>query len=314
MVMDPYKELGVSRTVSDSDLQKAFRKLAKQYHPDTNQNNPKAEDKFKRISSAYDFLSDPQRRKRFDRGEINEEGQEMRRPDPAYGGFSEGGRTRQNFDGFDFSEVFETINGRGGFGQGQGRASGLPKGEDLQLKLEIDWVDSLKDHSRRLKLEGGKSLDVNIPKGCKSNQVLRLKGQGRPSSYPNGPAGDALIELMIRPHPLYEIDGFDARMDLPVSIYDGLLGGKVEAPTPDGLVSLNLPKDSNSGTTLRLKSKGGINPKTGERGDLFVRIILCMPDTGLKSMPIAISDSLNELMNNWRDQAPFKPSLALRKK
>jgi len=123
-----------------------------------------------------------------------------------------------------------------------------------------------------------------------------------------------LIELIIKPHPLYEIDGADVRMDLPVSLYDALLGGKVEAPTPDGPVSLNLPKDSNSGSMLRLKAKGGINAKTGERGDLFVRIILCMPDAGLKTLPAGLSQEITELMQGWRDEAPYRPSLALRKK
>jgi len=164
--MDPYQELGVSRSISEADLQKAFRKLAKQYHPDANQNNPKAEDRFKRISAAYDFLNDPIRRKRFDRGEINAEGQELRRAS-AGPGFSGGaGRSSQGFDGFDFADIFESMNA-GGAGSASRRGTAVPKGEDLQFQLEIDWVDSLKDHAKRISLEGEEVLTSISPRAVK---------------------------------------------------------------------------------------------------------------------------------------------------
>ncbi|EGF91302.1 dnaJ domain protein [Asticcacaulis biprosthecium C19] len=325
MAGDPYTELGVKRDSSDADIQKAFRKLAKELHPDKNQDNKVAEERFKRITAAYDFLKDADKRKRFDRGEIDADGREIYR---GFGGGAAGGRGAPNggapgggrFEGMDLDDIMEMFGGGagrrgaagGGFGGGFGGQSAPQRGSDLKIKLEIDLLDTIVGNTRRVMFSDGRTVDVNIPKGSKDGQTLRLKGQGAPSPSGRGPHGDALVELNLKAHPIFRIDGNDLHMDLFVSLPDALLGGKVQAPTPDGPVTVNLAKNSNSGAVLRLKGRGAFDAKDGSRGDLFAHVVLAMPDKGVDGVPEPLRAEIMTLMERWRANAAYMPSMPSR--
>ncbi len=305
MAQDPYLELGVPRTASADELRRAFRKLAKQYHPDKNQGNKEAEEKFKRVSAAFDLLGDEDKRKKFDAGEIDADGRETFRgfgggagpfgqgagPFGQGGGFRGGGAQFEDVDlGDILGEMFGARGGRaGGFGGGPQR------GADVRTKLEIDLEDAIAGAKRRIAFSDGRTLDVTIPKGATDGQVLRLKGQGSPG---RAGAGDALIELAIRPHPLFKREGDSLVMDLPVSLPDAVLGGKVEAPTPEGPVTLTVPPGSNSGSTLRLKGRGITGP-TGRRGDLLARLVVTLPEHP--------DPELQKFADTWRTERPYTP-------
>ncbi len=290
MAQDPYSELGVSRGASQEEIRKSFRKLAKALHPDQNPGDPKAEERFKRVSAAFDIVGDPAKRKKYDRGELDADGRETHpgfRPGGPGGGspFGAGGPFQGGFrggdaDGVNFDDILGEMFGRGG---GAGAAAGgrtrgfAAKGPDVRARLEIDLEDAIKGATRRITFGDGKSLDVTIPKGASEGQVLRLRGQGQ-AGRGGGAPGDALIELAIRPHPLYRREGADLHMDLPIALPDAVLGAKVDAPTPDGAVSLTVPKGANSGATLRLRGRGGVDPDGGRRGDLFARLMIVLPE------------------------------------
>ena len=256
---DPYEVLGVKKTASEDEMRKAFRKLAKQHHPDLNPGKKDAEAKFKAANAAYDLLSDTEKRARFDRGEIDAEGRE--RPDRQfYRRYAEGAAGDKyhggpaggfEFEGEDIGDIFSNL-----FGQGR-RARGGPRvrGADRRYQLKVDFLDAVNGAKKRLNLGADRSLDVNIPAGIRDGQVLRLQGQGDPG-FNGSPAGDALIEVQIEPHPFFRRDGDDIRLDLPVTLAEAVLGAKVEVPTTSGHVALTVPKGSNTGTTLRLKGKG----------------------------------------------------------
>jgi DnaJ-class molecular chaperone len=299
VAQDPYKELGVSRTASADEIRKAYRKLAKETHPDRNPGDKASEERFKRVTAAFDLLGDEDKRKRFDRGEIDADGNEVFRgfrggqgggPEGFGGGF--GGR----FEGVDLEDIFSMFGS--GMGAGGPRRPGPPpKGVDVRARLEIDLEDTIRGATRRIAFSDGRTVDVTIPKGAAEGQVLRLKGQGAPGR--GGIHGDALIELVIRPHPLYRREGADLRMDLPVSVPDAVLGGKVPVQTPDGAVSMNVPKGSNSGATLRLKGRGAFDAKTGSRGDLLARLIVTLPE---ETDPV-----LERFAEDWRRERPYTP-------
>ncbi len=304
MAQDPYSELGVSRGATADEVRKSFRKLAKAHHPDRNPGDAKAEERFKRVSAAFDILGDEEKRKKFDRGEIDADGRETHpgfRPGQG-GGF--GGGYRQpggDFDGVNFDEILGEMFGRANAGPqpGGGRGRGFAaKGADIRARLEIDLEDAITGVTRRITFGDGKSLDVTIPKGASEGQVLRLRGQGQPGRG-NGPAGDALIELAIKAHPLYRREGADLHMDLPISVPDAVLGAKVDAPTPDGPVSLTVPKHANSGAILRLRGRGAVNPETGKRGDLFARLMIALPDPP--------GPELERFAEIWRKDRPYTP-------
>jgi DnaJ-class molecular chaperone len=304
LAQDPYLELGVPRTAGADELRRAFRKLAKQYHPDKNQGNKEAEERFKRVSAAFDLLGDEEKRKKFDAGEIDADGRETFRgfgggagpfgqsagPFGQGGGFRGGGAQFEDVDlGDILGEMFGARGGRaGGFG-------GPQRGGDVRTKLEIDLEDAIAGAKRRIAFSDGRTLDVTIPKGATDGQVLRLKGQGSPG---RAGAGDALIELAIRPHPLFRREGDNLVMDLPISVPDAVLGGKVEAPTPEGAVTLTVPPGSNSGSTLRLKGRGMTGP-TGRRGDLMARLVVTLPDR-----PDA---ELQKFAETWRAERSYSP-------
>jgi DnaJ-class molecular chaperone len=303
LAQDPYQELGVSRTASADEIRQAFRKLAKQLHPDRNPGDKKAEERFKRVSAAFDILGDEDKRKRFDRGEIDAEGHEAMRG--FSGGFA-GGRPFQDgfqsarFEGLDLDDILGEVFGSRGGGGGGGGARGFGgfdrRGSDVRARLEIDLEEAIGGAKKRVSFSDGRVIDVTIPKGAADKQVLRLKGQGAPG---RGGAGDALIELAIRPHPLYRREGDSLIMDLPVSVPDAVLGGKVEAPTPDGPVSLTVPKGSNTGGALRLKGRGLYDAKSGKRGDLLARIVVTLPDEP--------DPELERFAETWRKARPYNP-------
>ena len=304
MAQDPYQELGVARTASADELRRAFRKLAKELHPDKNPGNPKAEERFKRVSGAFDLLGDVEKRKKFDRGEIDADGRETMRGfngDPGGRGFYSGGAPGGgsfgggSFEGVDLNDIFgEILGGRAG---GGARGFGGPsKGVDVRGKADIDLEQAIKGGKTRLSFSDGRTIDVNIPKGASDGQSLRLKGQGAPGRA--GP-GDALIELAVRPHPVFKREGDSLVMDLPVSVPDAVLGAKVEAPTPDGPVTLTVPKGSNAGSTLRLKGRGLPDPRTGARGDLLARLQIVLPD--------APDTDLQAFAETWRKDRPYAP-------
>lgn len=302
MARDPYQELGVSRGASADEIRKAFRKLAKQHHPDTNPGNKAAEERFKQVSAAFDILGDVEKRKKFDAGEIDADGRETMRGYGGGGGGPWGGqqgggwnqsRTAESMEGADLGDLFSEILGRRAGGGGFGGFS--QKGSDVRAKLEIDLEDTIHGAKKRIAFSDGRTIDVTIPKGAEEGQTLRLKGQGSPGR--SGP-GDAFIELVVRPHPFFRREGDSLVMDLPVSIPVAVLGGKVEARTPDGPVTLTVPKGSNSGQSLRLKGRG-LSDSRGKRGDLLARIVLMLPEK--------IDSDLEAFAERWRKERPYTP-------
>lgn len=291
LASDPYQELGVSRTASADEIRKAFRKLAKAHHPDTNPGNKAAEERFKRVSAAFDILGDVDKRKKFDAGEIDADGRETMRGfggggpwgDAAGGGFGgQAGRgpfRTEAFEGVDLGDILgEMFGGAGRQGRGGGMGGGFggfsQRGADTRARLEIDLVDAIRGGKHRIAFSDGRTIDVTIPKGAQDGQTLRLKGQGAPG---RSGAGDAFIEIAIKPHPIFRREGEALVMDLPITLYDAVLGGKVEAPTPDGPVTLTVPKGSNTGARLRLKGRG-LADSHGHRGDLFARLVVTLPE------------------------------------
>ena len=288
---DLYSTLGVARGASEADIKKAYRKLAKELHPDRNKDNPAATDRFGKVTQAYDILTDKDKRARYDRGEIDEDGNPRAPfgfnrggPDPQAGGF----RRQANGSDFEFSpenadisELFEGLfggarrgRGGGGFG-GFGRRTPPPqRGADIAYRLDVPFEDAATLKDQRVTLGGGKTLDIKLPKGVEDGSKIRLAGQGQPG--PAG-AGDAIISIGIRPHRFYRREGDNIRLDLPVSLDEAVLGAKVRVPTVDGPVMLSIPKGSSSGKVLRLKEKGFTN-RQGKRGDQLVTLMVEVPD------------------------------------
>ncbi len=301
MAGDPYKELGVSRSASAGEIKSAFRKLAKQLHPDQNRDNPAAAERFKRVTAAFDILGDEEKRRRFDRGEIDADGREQSRGfggsgGGASGGFGGGpGAGRAGFENLDLDELFGMFGGGAG-ARGPGRSFGAARGPDLRATLEISLEDAIAGATRRIQFTDGRTLDVAIPRGAGDSQVIRLRGQGA-AGRGGGEAGDALIELKLQPHPLYRIEGADLTMDLSVSVPDAVLGGKAPVRTPDGTVNLTIPKGSNTGQVLRLKGRGGY--ANGQRGDLKVRLLVALPESP--------DEALVRFSEEWRARRPYQP-------
>lgn len=297
MAQDPYHVLGVGRGASAEDIRKAFRKLAKRHHPDANPGNKESEETFKRVSAAFDLVGDPDKRKKYDGGEIDADGREtMRAHGPGPFGQGPGFHTAE-FEGVDLNDILgEMFGGRGGGRRGgRGRGGFAPRGANIQARLEIDLEEAILGGKRRIAFSDGRTLDVTIPKGAVDGQTLRLKGQGEPG--PGGP-GNALIELALRPHPIFRRDGDQLVMELSVSAPDAILGGKVQAATPEGPVTLSVPKGSNSGSILRLKGRGLASPHGG-RGDLLARLVVTLPETP--------DVELERFAEAWRRERPYSP-------
>lgn len=277
---DPYSTLGVARGVSAAEIKKAYRKLAKELHPDTNKDNKAASDRFSRVTAAYDLLSDADKRARFDRGEIDGDG------NPAapfgFGGTAPGGN-RQGPGGFEFQsggadlgDIFEGLFGGGGRGRGggfAGRSAPPSKGANTPYRLSVPFEDAAAGRTQRISLGDGKTIDVKLPNGVETGTQMRLAGKGEPG--PAG-AGDAIVTIEIGAHAFFRRDGDAVRLDLPVTLAEAVLGGPVRVPTVDGPVMLNVPPGSSSGQTLRLKGKG-FTGKSGARGDQLVTIEIVVP-------------------------------------
>jgi len=272
---DPYETLGVKKDASADEIQKAYRGLAKKLHPDLNPGNKKAEEQFKEVSAAYGLLSDPEKRARFDRGEIDASGQE--RPQQRYyRDFADGGASRSymndaGFADFADSDIFADI-----FGGRQGRGQFRMRGPDAHYRLEVDFLDAVNGAKRQITLPEGAALEVTIPSGTRDGQVLRLRGKGQPG-IGGGPPGDALIEIGVRPHPVFTRKDDDIHIELSVPLDQAVLGGRVSVPTPSGPVTMTVPKWSNSGAVLRLKGKG-VPRRGGARGDEYVTLKVMLPD------------------------------------
>jgi len=273
LAADPYTALGVKKDASQAEIQTAYRRLAKKLHPDLNPGSKQAEEQFKEISAAYDLLSDPDKRARYDRGEIDASGAE--RPQQRYyRDFAGGADSPYASDaGFaDFAgadDIFSQIFGR------EGRANLRKRGSDAYYHLELDFLDAINGGKRQITLPDGSVLDVTIPPGTDDGQTLRLRGKGRPGIR-GGPAGDALVEVQVRPHRVFTRKRDDIHADWPISLSEAVLGGKVKVPTPTGPVTMTVPKWSNTGTVLRLKGKGVPRPD-GTRGDEFVTLKVMLP-------------------------------------
>ena len=309
---DPYEVLGVPRSASAAAIKSAFRKAAKKHHPDSNKGDPKAAERFAEINTANEIIGDEDKRKQFDRGEIDAEGK------PRFQGFGGGARGRAGPGGFEtytfrsgggpgmggggsFEEILNSMFGCGGARAGGGTSQfefdtgGIGLDLDVQAALTVSLEDAVNGAEKRVRLPTGKELNVKIPAGVTAGQQIRLKGQGE--TAPGHRPGDVLITVNIAPHPFFKVDGSDLRVDLPITLYEAVLGGKVRVPTLGGAVELSIPKNTSSGRTFRLKGKG--LPKSGGAGDLFVITKIILPDGN--------DSELEQLMQKWRDGHPYNP-------
>jgi DnaJ-class molecular chaperone len=272
LAADPYTVLGVKKDASQDEIQKAYRRLAKKLHPDLNPGNRQAEERFKEVSAAYDLLGDPDKRARFDRGDIDASGMERPRQ-RYYRDFAEGGAYASDAGFADFAGVDDILSQM--FGR-EGRANIRMHGSDAHYRLELDFLDAINGGKRQITLPDGSVFDVNIPPGTRDGQILRLRGKGRPGMG-GGPPGDALVEIEVRPHRIFTRKGDDIHVDLPISLGEAVLGGKVKVPTPSGPVTMTVPKWANTGTVLRLRGKG-VPRIDGSRGDEFVTLKVMLPE------------------------------------
>jgi DnaJ-class molecular chaperone len=317
---DPYEVLGVPRGASAAAIKSAFRKLAKKHHPDSNKNDPKAAERFAELNTANEILGDEDKRKQFDRGEIDAEGK------PRFTGFPGGGAGGRaggpgGFESYTFRTggggpggmgggAFEDIlnsmfanAGRGGARGGAGRASpfefetgGVGLDLDVNVAMSVSLEEAVKGGDKRVRLPTGKELNVKVPAGVIEGQQIRLRGQGETAQ--GHPPGDLLITVHVAPHPYFKVDGSDIRLDLPITLYEAVLGGKVRVPTLGGAVELSIPKNTSSGRTFRLKGKG-LPKQGGTTGDLFVTTRIMLPDGN--------DADLEALMQKWRDGHPYNP-------
>jgi DnaJ-class molecular chaperone len=330
---DPYEILGVSKSASADEVKKAYRKLAKKLHPDANKKDPKAASKFAELNGAYEIVGDEDKRKQFDRGEIDAEGKPRFQGFEGFGGRPGGFGTREgNFESFNWGpDGFRRTTTRGGaapggaggpgagaggfggfedilsgiFGRG-GRPGAGPqfeaedigsaiRGQDVTATAEISLNEAAHGGTRRVELPTGKEVEFKIPPGIADGKQIRLKGQGMPAPH-GGPPGDVLITIHIAPHPLFKIEGQNLRLELPITLYEAVLGAKVRVPTLDGAVELAIPPNTSSGRTFRLKGKGLPGPTPG---DLYVLTKIVLPD--------GKDARLEELMKEWREQNPHDP-------
>lgn len=278
---DPYSVLGIAKTASQDDIRKAYRKLAKKYHPDLNPGDKKAEEEFKALNQANDLLSDADKRARFDRGEIDASGQERH---PGFGGggfgggaggfgggfgggFRPGGAGMGGFQEEDLNDLFGGMFGGGA----RARRAGPRKGADRSFALNVSFLDAVNGATSRVNLPDGATLDVRIPPGMEDGKVLRLRGKGMPGVQ-GGPAGDALITVTVLPDATFTREGSDLRETLPVDLKTAVLGGPIMVPTPTGTVKMNVPAGSDTGTVLRLRGKGVQAHGGKEAGNLYVRL------------------------------------------
>lgn len=308
MAKDPYSILGVARGASEKDIKSAYRKLAKELHPDANKDNPKATDRFSEVTQAYDLLSDKEKRAQFDRGEIDMDGNPM--GGFGFGGGPGGGRGGFRAEGFgggeavDLGDIFEGLfGGRAGMGGMGGGARGArpraaPKGANVQYRLKVSLTDAARLADQRITLSDGKTIDLKLPKGVEDGTQMRLSGKGEQGP---GGAGDALVTIQIAPHAFFTRQGDDLRLDLPVTLDEALNGAKVKVPTAEGAVMLSIPAGTSSGKVLRLKGKG-FTRKDGTRGDQLVTVEIMLPEQ---------DDDLASRLEGWKDQRAVRARLGV---
>lgn len=292
---DPYKVLGVKREATADEIRRAYRKLAKLHHPDVNPGKPKAAERFKEIAAANDLLSDPAKRTRFDRGEIDASGAERPPERRFYSDFSDhAGRSKYSAapdidDAFLHNIFSEAVGERPGAGF-------AIRGDDVRYRLVVEFLEAAKGAAKRLTLPDGRILDVTIPPGLRNGQVLRLKRQGMPG-FGDGPPGDAMIEVEVVPHPLFKRDGNDLILELPVTLNEAILGAKIDVPTIDGRVSLTVPPHSGRGRRLRMKGRG--ITAGGQTGDQYVELKVVLPSE--------TDPALKSFLESWTPEHPDNP-------
>jgi DnaJ-class molecular chaperone len=277
---DPYSILGVSKAADGKAIKVAYRKLAKELHPDKNKDNPKASDRFSEVTQAYDLLSDPKKRGQYDRGEIDENGQPRFSGNPFGGGYSQGGPGGGNFGGggIDLGDIFDGLFGGGGGGRpgggpGPRPQQAPPKGANIAYAHLVSFTDAATLAPQRITLSDGKTVEFKLPAGMVAGQQIRIPGKGQLGP---GGHGDAMVTLNLGKHPHLVRDGDNIRIDLPISLKEAVAGGKVKVPTVDGAVMLTVPPRTNSGAVLRIKGRG-FTAKTGARGDQLVTLMIHLP-------------------------------------
>lgn len=307
MAADPYILLGVSRSAGEDEIKKAYRKLAKELHPDRNADNPEAAERFSAVTSAYDLLSDKDKRARFDRGEIDGDGNPVNPFAGGYGGgFAGRGDPRGRAGPFsqqgaggafaedlsDFGSIFDDLFG------GRSRRTAPPKGANVNYRLAVGFVDAATRAPQRITLADGKTIDLKLPAGVDTGTQMRLPGKGEPGPGGNG---DATVTIEIKPHAFFRRDGSDIRLDLPVTLAEAVSGARVKVPTPDGPVMMSVPAGSSSGRILRLKERG-FSRKDGTRGDLLVALQIDLPSN---------DRALSEFVAGWADTRNVRAALGV---
>ena len=297
MVKNLYDILGVSKSASQAEIKTQYRRLARKYHPDLNKDNKEAAEKFKEISAAYDILGDKDKKQKYDNNEIDADGKPTGFGAGGFNGFNagNGGYSSAGFNGagFDFSSIFgEDIFG--GFNAG-GFSRRPQKGQDVSYQLDVDFLDVAKGCEKSIILNG-KQINVKIPAGTTSGQVLRLKGQGM-NGVNNGINGDALITINVKPHPYFKREGMNILIDLPISMKEAVLGGKVIVPTINGKVNVSIPPYSSSGEKLRLKGKGINNKK--DIGDEIINLIIMAPKNKDKELEAVLEKSCEDVIRTY---------------
>ncbi len=296
-----YQILGVPKAASQEDIRQAYRKLAKENHPDLNPGDRAAEERFKKISAAFGILGDKDKRQRYDRGEIDASSQE-RAPQGSYREYADtdSGWTYHSPSGYadfaDLGDIFSDLfDGAGP--QGPNRSDFRIRGQDVRYHLSVAFLEAVNGAKKRVTMPDGKTLEITIPEGVRDGQVLRLKGSGSPGPS-GGPPGDALVELTVAAHEMFDRDGDDIRIFLPITLKEAVLGGKVDVPTVKTAVTMTLPKGSNSGKVMRLKGKGVLNQRSKEYGDQYVTLRVMLPD--------APDKELEDFIEQWSDKHDYK--------
>lgn len=299
MADDPYTVLGVPRAATEADIRRAYRKLAKELHPDLNPSNPTAaEERFKKVSAAYSVIGDLEKRRQYDRGEIDATGEPRRGfRRPAGGPFDGRAGGAQSAEDFSFGDIFSDL-----FGSMRGRGEpGSPfglKGRDVRYSLEVDFLEAAAGAKKRVTLPDSGALDISVPQGVTNGQTLRLKGRGAPGRR-GAEAGDALVEIRVRPHPTFKRIDDDIVLDVPITIDEAVLGAKIEVPTISGRVQLTLPKGTSSGRIFRLKGRGVHNLTSGHTGDQLVTVRIVLPET--------VDEGLSYFLSEWRQKHKYDP-------
>ena len=298
---DLYSILGVSKSASAEEIKAAYRNLAKKLHPDLNPGDSKVEQQFKEVSQAYSLLSDPEKRRRYDAGEIDASGQETMRGGFYRSAHGRGGEKYAHYEtaGGGFDDIFADLFG-GGFGAapGGGRGGLKQKGADVSYSLKVSFLDAARGGRKRVQIGDGRTLDLNIPPGTEDGQSLRLKGQGLPG-FGGAPPGDAYVEVKVEPHPFFTRKGKDLHLELPVSLAEAVLGATVQVPTLDGKVAMKIPGGSNSGKVLRLRGKGVPDRRGSAAGDLYVTLKVMLPDPP--------DEELKDFVREWAPRHPDNP-------